>query len=84
MAKNKKNKKKYRTNETLISLNVERFSAELDPFPHAERWEGESTYWWTRPTDPRRLRKKGSQICKHLIKNLNDPTEGEEESHDKT
>ena len=64
MQKSKKINKVYKTNKDTISLNVERFSAELGFFPYAEKWEGEESHWWLASTDPRRLRKKGSQISK--------------------
>jgi hypothetical protein len=64
MAKAKKTEKIYKTNSDTISLNVEQFSAELGLFPYAKKWEGEESHWWLQSTDPRRLRKKGSQACK--------------------
>ncbi len=64
MAKRKKVEKIYRTNKDTISLNVEQFSANIGLFPYAEKWEGDENHWWLSPSDSRRLRKKGSQICK--------------------
>jgi len=64
MAKKKTVDKTYRTNKDTISLNVEQSSAHLGLFPYAEKWEGEDDHWWLPPSDPRKLRKKGSQICK--------------------
>jgi hypothetical protein len=60
----KKLVKVYRTNGDTISLNVEQFSAELGLFPYAGKWEGEESHWWLPSTEPRKLRKKGSQVCK--------------------
>ncbi len=64
MPKSKKINKIYKTNKDTISLNVEQFSAELGLFPYAEQWGGTQRHWWSPSTDPRRLRKKGSQISK--------------------
>jgi hypothetical protein len=65
MAKGKKKVRKiFRTNEDTISLNVERFSAELGLFPYAEKWEGEEKYWWSPSTGNRKLLKRGSSVCK--------------------
>jgi hypothetical protein len=64
MEKRKKINKIYRTNKDTISLNVEQFSTDLGLFPYAEKWEGEESHWWLPPSDPRKLRKKGSQVCK--------------------
>lgn len=55
--KKRENKKVYSTNRDTISLNVEQFSNGYAPFyPGPAPWE--------QPIDPRRLRKRGSQICK--------------------
>lgn len=54
--KKRRDKKVYRTNIDTVSLNVEQFGAGRAPFcPGLASWE--------KSMDPRRLRKKGSQIC---------------------
>ena len=55
--KKRREKKVYRTNVDTVSLNIEQLGGGCAPFyPEPASWE--------KPIDPRRLRKKGSQICK--------------------
>jgi len=57
MKRKKKRQKRevYRTNVDTVSLNTEQFIGHAPFFPDSASWE--------RSIDPRRLRKKGSQIC---------------------
>lgn len=54
--KKRQEKKVYRTNVDTISLNVEQFGGRAPFYPGCAFWE--------KPIDSRRLRKKGSQICR--------------------
>ena len=64
MVKGNKIKKVFKTNVDTVSLNVEQVTADSGLFPYAEGWDGKEDNWWQAAIDPRRLRKKGTQICK--------------------